>query len=70
MCGRFSETFDYRELKVRWNVQGDLSFAPRYSQEAPVIVRNGGRNELKSMRWGLVPSWAWPKSCPNLPATL
>jgi hypothetical protein len=42
MCGRFSETFDYRELKVRWNVQGDLSFAPRYSQEAPVIVRNVG----------------------------
>jgi putative SOS response-associated peptidase YedK len=24
----------------------------------PVIVRNEKRNELKTMRWGLVPSWA------------
>jgi putative SOS response-associated peptidase YedK len=24
----------------------------------PVIVRNDKRNELKPMRWGLVPSWA------------
>jgi putative SOS response-associated peptidase YedK len=24
----------------------------------PVIVQNDGANELKSMRWGLVPSWA------------
>jgi hypothetical protein len=24
----------------------------------PVIVRNNKRNELRPMRWGLVPSWA------------
>jgi putative SOS response-associated peptidase YedK len=62
MCGRFSATFDYREIKVRWNLYGDLSFAPRYniapSQEVPVILRNESRNEAKPMRWGLVPSWA------------
>jgi putative SOS response-associated peptidase YedK len=63
MCGRFGATFQYREIKVRWNLYGDLaSFAPRYniapSQDVPVIVRHEGRNELKPMRWGLVPSWA------------
>jgi putative SOS response-associated peptidase YedK len=61
MCGRFGATFQYSDVKVRWNLYGDLSFAPRYniapSQDVPVIVRNEGRNEIKSMRWGLVPSW-------------
>jgi SOS response associated peptidase (SRAP) len=37
-------------------------FWPRYniapSQDVPVIVRNDKRNELRPMRWGLVPSWA------------
>jgi putative SOS response-associated peptidase YedK len=61
MCGRFGATFSYRDIKIRWNLYGDLSdFAPRYniapSQDVPVIVRNEGRNELKPMRWGLVPS--------------
>jgi putative SOS response-associated peptidase YedK len=63
MCGRFGATFSYRDIKARWNLYGNLSdFAPRYniapSQDVPVIVRNEGRNELKPMRWGLVPSWA------------
>jgi hypothetical protein len=30
MCGRFSATFTFREIKIRWNLYGDLSFAPRY----------------------------------------
>jgi putative SOS response-associated peptidase YedK len=52
MCGRFGATFQYREIKVRWNLYGDLaSFAPRYniapSQDVPVIVRNESRNELR-----------------------
>jgi len=63
MCGRFGATFQYRDIKARWNLHGDLSgFAPRYniapSQEVPVIVRNEDRNELRPMRWGLVQSWA------------
>jgi len=39
-----------------------MSFEPRYniapSQIVPVIVGNEDRNELKPMRWGLVPSWS------------
>jgi putative SOS response-associated peptidase YedK len=63
MCRRFGATFQYSDIKVRWNLYGDLaSFAPRYniapSQDVPVIVCHEGRNELKPMRWGLVPSWA------------
>jgi putative SOS response-associated peptidase YedK len=61
MCGRFSATFSFREIKLRWNLQNDLSFEPRYniapSQTVPVIVRNGDHNEAKLMKWGLVPSW-------------
>jgi putative SOS response-associated peptidase YedK len=44
------------------SVQGLPRLFPRYniapSQEVPVIVRNDDRNELRPMRWGLVPSWA------------
>jgi putative SOS response-associated peptidase YedK len=67
MCGRFGATFSYRDIKVRWNLHGDVSlFSPRHniapSQDVPVIVRNEGRNELKPMRWGLVPSWSQDRS--------
>jgi putative SOS response-associated peptidase YedK len=63
MCGRFSASFQYRDIEVLWNLRGDSTdFAPRYniapSQDVLVIVRNEGRNELRQMRWGLVPSWA------------
>ena len=63
MCGRFTASFEFREIKVRWNLQRDLPlFVPRFniapSQQVPVIVHNDGANELKLMRWGLVPSWA------------
>jgi putative SOS response-associated peptidase YedK len=63
MCGRFTATFEFREIRIRWNLQHDLpSFAPRYnvapSQDVPVIVRKGEGNEIMPMHWGLVPSWA------------
>src|SRR5438093_4828823 len=60
MCGRFGASCQYGDIKV---LQGDFpGFYPRYniapSQDVPVIVRNEDRNQLKTMRWGLVPSWA------------
>jgi hypothetical protein len=60
-------TFQYRDIKVLWNLRGEFPlFTPRYniapSQEVPVILRNEDRNELKLMRWGLVPSWAQDRS--------
>jgi putative SOS response-associated peptidase YedK len=67
MCGRFTASFEFREIKLLFNLQRDLpSFAPRYniapSQEVPVIVQNEGVNELKPMQWGLVSSWAPDRS--------
>jgi putative SOS response-associated peptidase YedK len=63
MCGRFTASFEFREIKLLFNLQRDIPlFARRYniapSQEVPVIVQNDGVNELKPMKWGLVPSWA------------
>ena len=62
MCGRFGATFTFREIKLRWNLQNELSFGPRYniapSQTVPVIVREEQGDRAKPMRWGLVPSWA------------
>ena len=63
MCGRFTASFEFREIKLLFNLQRDIPlFAQRYniapSQEVPVIVQNEGVNQLKPMKWGLVPSWA------------
>jgi putative SOS response-associated peptidase YedK len=62
MCGRFSATFTFREIKLRWNLQNEISFEPRYniapSQSVPVILRRGERDEAGLMQWGLVPSSA------------
>jgi putative SOS response-associated peptidase YedK len=70
MCGRFTASFEFREIKVRYNLGRDRPlFARRYniapSQEVPVIVQEDGVNELKPMRWGLVPSWAPDPSIGN-----
>jgi putative SOS response-associated peptidase YedK len=63
MYGRFGASFQYRDIKTVWSLYGDFAgFFPRYniapSQDVPVIVRNEKRNELRPMRWGLVPAWA------------
>ena len=69
MCGRFTASFEFREIKVRWNLPGDLSFTPRYniapSQSVPVIIKVESGNEAKLMKWGLVPSWASDPSIGN-----
>jgi putative SOS response-associated peptidase YedK len=69
MCGRFSAGFSFRDIKVRWNLYGDLEFGPRYniapSQQVAVIVKTERGNEAKLMKWGLVPSWASDPSMGN-----
>jgi putative SOS response-associated peptidase YedK len=50
MCGRFTASFQFREIKLLFNIQRELSaFVPRYniapSQEVPVIVQNEGVND-------------------------
>jgi predicted transcriptional regulator len=32
MCGCFTASFEFREIKIRWNLQRDLPiFTPRYN---------------------------------------
>jgi putative SOS response-associated peptidase YedK len=65
MCGRFTTTFEFSEIRVRWNLDRDIpsytrryNVAPETSPNIPVIIRKGGVNECRLMRWGLIPSWA------------
>jgi putative SOS response-associated peptidase YedK len=67
MCGRFTAAFEFRAIKLLFNLQHDIPLlARRYnivpSTEVPVIVQNNAVNELKAMKWGLVLSWASDRS--------
>jgi putative SOS response-associated peptidase YedK len=64
MCGRFTQLFTWQELHDLYelsdtlapNLQPSWNVAP--TQDIGVIVAEGGGRILKTMRWGLVPSWA------------
>ena len=64
MCGRY-DFFpgEFSDLRIRFNLDKDLpAFQPSYNiapgKDVPVIIRDGDRNVVKLMRWGLVPSWS------------
>jgi putative SOS response-associated peptidase YedK len=72
MCGRFTATFEFSDIRVRWNLDRDLpSFVPRFNiapETSPnilVIVRHNGGNECRLMHWGLIPHWAADPSIGN-----
>jgi putative SOS response-associated peptidase YedK len=72
MCGRITATFEFSEIRVRWNLDKDLpkytprfNVAPETSPNIPVIVRQRSGNECKLMHWGLIPSWAADPSIGN-----
>ena len=72
MCGRFTATFEFSEIRVRWNLDRDLpkytpcfNVAPETSPNIPVIVRHKGGNECRLMHWGLIPHWAADPSIGN-----
>jgi putative SOS response-associated peptidase YedK len=60
MCGRFTATFEYSDIRVRWNLDRDLAqYTPRFnivpeqmSPTIPVIVRQNGGNDCRLMHWG------------------
>ena len=61
MCGRYALAF-IRGFRTRFEViDMQAQLEPRFNiaptEEAPVIVRDGGKRALM-MRWGLIPSWA------------
>ena len=73
MCGRITATFEFSDIRVRWNLDRDLpnytsrfNIAPeQMSPTIPVIVRHKGGNECRPMHWGLIPHWAADPSIGN-----
>lgn len=62
MCGRYT-LVETNKLQERFQTVNTLDgLKPNYNvapgQIMPVVVANGEKNELKVMKWGLVPSWA------------
>jgi len=62
MCGRFTYAKEFRELRIRFNLDRDIPlFRPRYNiapgQEVAVIFNRDGARGLAMMQWGLVPAW-------------
>ena len=63
MCGRYTITSDPRELgKLVQFICRVADFKPRYNlaprQPAPVLLWERGSATLRTMRWGLIPSWS------------
>ena len=73
MCGRFTQSYTWRELVELYQLtQPALNLRPRYNiapTTAIDVVRLAeGAPELVSMRWGLIPGW-WKKTAKEVPAT-
>ena len=64
MCGRYSLATGTDVLKGLFQVEGEVpQLAPRWNVAptqpvAVVVVVNEGPRTIRSMRWGLIPSWA------------
>lgn len=64
MCGRFGFDIPRQVLREHFALDAVYDIAPRYNiaptQEAPVVLLHpeSGARVLRSLRWGLVPSWA------------
>ena len=67
MCGRITATFEFSDIRVRWNLDRDLplytsrfNIAPEQiaSANIPVIIRDENGNHCRPIRWGLIPYWA------------
>src|SRR5438445_5179559 len=66
MYGYITATFEFSDVRVRWNLDRDLpNYKPRFniapgqiSPTIPVIVRHEDGNDCRLMHWGLIPYWA------------
>jgi putative SOS response-associated peptidase YedK len=58
MCGRFSASFDLREIRIHWGIHSDFSlFAPRFNiapaQNIAGVLNHDGTRDVKLMQWAL-----------------
>jgi len=62
MCGRFALTAPASQIAEIFEIDVLLDLVPRYNiaPTTPVaaIVETGGAKQMKTFRWGLIPSWA------------
>jgi len=63
MCGRFVTAIPYEELKQIFDlIESSTRNESRYNvaptQQVAVVRSSGEHNELTTMKWGLIPSWA------------
>src|SRR5262249_50033254 len=72
MCGRFTATFEFSDIQVRWDLDRDLpkytprfNIAPETSPTISVIIRQKGVNECRLMHCGLIPHWPPDPSIAN-----
>jgi hypothetical protein len=53
MCGRFKAGFEFREIKVRWQIFNDLDFTPRADPDASDHCRARRRRRSAADALGL-----------------
>lgn len=77
MCGRFTRMYTWAELHALYELSPGFehvrpNLQPRYNicptTNIDIVIERGGKRELVTARWGLIPSW-WKKTLKELPAT-
>lgn len=64
MCNRVRASFEFREIKIRWNLFNDMpDFKPAYNigpdrGDILAVVKSDAGNEGRLMYWPLIPSFA------------
>ena len=70
MCGRFTLTPELKVLAERFSVSPTptADYNPRYNiapTQPVIVIEDNGKRSMKTMKWGLIPSWAKDPSIGN-----